>query len=133
MTSRARDLRILLVDDDDDTTALLALGLERAGCSVEIASSCAIASDKLKNSVFDVLITDANLYDGDGLALLVDSRPSWLRVAVVLTGDKRSDLVHRSRQRGFDDLLVKPLVAREILTVIFRLLNEKELSQVSDG
>src|SRR5437773_2242697 len=62
---------VLIVAPDPSTVATLAarISAERLG-EVVIASSPQAARDAMTSAAFDVLLIDADLPDGDGLALL---------------------------------------------------------------
>jgi two-component system, NtrC family, response regulator PilR len=68
--SFAQAARILVVDDEPDLRTLYELTLLREGYRVESAGDLAQARQQLKDSQFDVLITDMRLPDGLGLELL---------------------------------------------------------------
>jgi len=119
-------VRVLVVDDDDDTSYILSLYLEREGWRVRCAPNVREARAELSQNSYDVLVTDLNLPDGDGLSLLEPSRPERLRAALLLTGLSDSTGRRRSEAQGFDYLLVKPFDGKQIVTLIRRLLAQPE-------
>jgi len=122
----AGQVRVLVVDDDDDTSYILSLYLEREGWRVNCAPSVREARAELSQNSYDVLVTDLNLPDGDGLSLLEPSRPEKLRAALLVTGVSDSTGRRHSEARGFDYLLVKPFDGKQIVTLIRRLLTPAE-------
>jgi DNA-binding response OmpR family regulator len=122
----AGQVRVLVVDDDDDTSYILSLYLEREGWRVNCAPSVREARAELAQNSYDVLVTDLNLPDGDGLSLLEPSRPERLRAALLVTGVSDSTGRRYSEDRGFDCLLVKPFDGKQIVSLIRRLLSRAE-------
>jgi DNA-binding response OmpR family regulator len=116
------DVRVLVVDDDEDTSYILALYLEREGWRVNRAPSLYEARSELEREPYDVLVTDLNLPDGDGLSLLEPTRPRNLRAALLVTGV--SDWAGRraTESSGFDGFLVKPFDGKQMVSLIRRLL-----------
>lgn len=125
------EVRVLVVDDDDDTSYILALYLEREGWRVNCAPSVREARAELLQNVYDVLVTDLNLPDGDGLSLLEPARPSNLRAALLVTGVSDSAGRKESEVCGFDGLLVKPFDGKEMVSLIRRLLSRP--TTLADG
>ena len=64
--------RVLVVDDEPDLRNLYELSLVREGYQILAAGSVAEARALMAEQSFDVLITDMNLPDGQGLELLHD-------------------------------------------------------------
>ena len=66
----ASDARLLVVDDEPDLRQLYELALVREGYQILTAGTLAEARALMAERPFDVLITDMNLPDGQGLELL---------------------------------------------------------------
>ena len=64
--------RVLVVDDEPDLRNLYELSLVREGYQILSAGTLAEARALMAGQSFDVLITDMNLPDGQGLELLHD-------------------------------------------------------------
>ena len=58
---------LLVIDDEPSICDVLRLGLTRAGHRVQTATSIAAARAILADDIFDLLITDLQLPDGDGI------------------------------------------------------------------
>jgi len=70
MDTAAKLPRILLVDDHPDTVAIMSLVLTRRGYSVVRAYSVTAARAAAETHQCDLLITDGNLPDGNGIELM---------------------------------------------------------------
>ena len=111
---------VLVVDDDEMILALVSHGLTAAGYDVTTASSGWLALDRLAEAVPDVIVSDVNMPDMDGFALVRRLREDdALRSLplVFLTSRAEADDVVSGLGLGADDYLTKPfdlpvLVAR---------------------
>ena len=61
--------RILLVEDERELRDVLALGLRRAGYTVDVAATAADAVQRLEQKQYALLIADWRLPDGNGIDL----------------------------------------------------------------
>jgi len=107
-------MRILLIEDNDQISALVAERLALRNIDVDRAMNLGSANDYLKVGVFDAIILDLGLPDGDGiqwLQTLPKNRPPILILSA------RSTLNDRivGLNKGADDYLVKPADAEEIV------------------
>jgi two-component system response regulator HydG len=75
---------ILVVDDEESARTTLALLLTKRGHSVTQAEGVRVALDALGQTVFDVVITDLRMPDGDGLEVLQAAKSSSSDVEVIL-------------------------------------------------
>jgi CheY-like chemotaxis protein len=82
--------RILVVDDEPSLRDVLKLGLSRAGFTVGVASTHAEAMTQL-DQPWDLVLTDLQLPDGDGLSIL--------RHVKELAPETAGGASHRSRLR----------------------------------
>ncbi|MFM9900851.1 MAG: response regulator [Polaromonas sp.] len=110
-------MRILVVEDDPGIAAGLRLNLQQRGYAVDVADGIAAAWMALGGEVFDLVLLDLGLSDGDGGQLLQRIRnaahragalPDPLTPVLIMTardqvGDRISGL-----DLGADDYLVKP-------------------------
>lgn len=99
--------KILIVEDDIMMNEGIAFALKREGYRISTASSIKEASSLL-NEVFDLIILDINLPDGDGRTFLKKVREgSNLPVILLTARDSESDIVE-GFDSGCDDYLTKP-------------------------
>lgn len=106
---------ILLVDDDPEVLKSFGRALRHEGYNVTEESSGEGAVRALSGKDFDLVITDLNMYQTDGLAVLKKARERYPETLVLLsTGDTllTSSL---ALSLGFDDYMTKPCKLDELL------------------
>src|SRR3546814_13299998 len=67
-------MRVLVIEDNDRLAKLVADGLQRRGFSCDIATTLSDADSALGGAVYDAIILDLGLPDGDGVAWLSNRR-----------------------------------------------------------
>ncbi len=101
-------LRLLVIEDDPDQRELINETLtDHFGPGVvELAETCAAALDRQLN-VFDLILCDYNLPDGNGLDLLIELRRRCSAPVMMLTGENAADTAKEAIRRGATDYVVK--------------------------
>ncbi|MES2211296.1 MAG: response regulator transcription factor [Chloroflexota bacterium] len=109
-------MKILVLEDDTRLAALLARGLRREGHAIDAAGTVEDAEWMIAESVYDVLLLDVMLPDGDGFSLCGRLRAAgnWTPVLMLTARDAVTDRV-RGLDVGADDYLVKPFAFAELL------------------
>ncbi|SIS67803.1 response regulator [Insolitispirillum peregrinum] len=116
-------MRILLVEDTLRLAALVSQGLQANGFTVDSFATLEDASAALRTVVYQVVVLDLGLPDGDGFDLLKTLRQEKQSIPVlILTArDGVEDRV-RGLNGGADDYLVKPFAMEELVARIRALL-----------
>lgn len=105
---------VLLVEDHTDTRGVLSLLLSRCGCRLVTAKNAADARSRLEEMQFDVLISDLNLPDGDGIDLVRFAKSKQPLKAIALTGRSTEEERQAGLEAGFDFYLTKPVDLQEL-------------------
>jgi signal transduction histidine kinase/HAMP domain-containing protein len=117
--------RILLVDDNADAAEMLRMLLDDAGHEVRVAADGPSALAAVERFRPDVALLDIGLPGMDGYELAVrlrsDPRLQGIKL-VALTGYGREPDRARAMATHFDEHLVKPVPADQLLDVLARLL-----------
>ncbi len=126
---------LLLVDDDPDTLQAMAFALDGMwkDMRIETAQNGEEACRKLAHMRPDLIITDLNMPDVDGLRLCRAVREDRnLNHAKVLVVTGRSDRHANARafEEGADEYMVKPVAPSELRRAAIRLLG---LGLLPDG
>lgn len=115
-------LRILLVEDNMDTAQIIERLLLRQGHRVATAADLATATALLKQSKFDLLLSDLGLPDGSGLELMRALRERGERMpGIAFSGYGQEQDVRQSLEAGFAAHLVKPVDIEELRETIAKV------------
>jgi putative nucleotidyltransferase with HDIG domain len=117
---------ILIVDDDLPSQLFIRSALERWGYQVELASSGNEAKTMIKGHVFDLVLTDVIMQDGDDLALLdwIGEKQRGLPV-VMVSAASDIQIAIESMHRGACDYLVKPFDPGKLFETVRRALQQR--------
>ncbi|MET0498259.1 MAG: diguanylate cyclase [Steroidobacteraceae bacterium] len=110
--------RILLVDDEPTQRLIMARLLKRAGYLVETAGNGLEALAKIDSGDFQLMITDWEMPEMDGIALCSALRASQNRgyiYTILLTARDAIEHVVTGLQAGADDYLTKPVIEPELI------------------
>ena len=109
--------KILAVDDSPSLRQMVAFTLKGAGHDVSEASDGVEALGIARGQAFDLVITDINMPNMDGLAFLraVRSDPDLRKTPfIMVTGRGDKELVTKAAQAGVNNYVIKPFTV-EIL------------------
>jgi CheY-like chemotaxis protein len=118
--------RILVVDDQEEVAELVQAVLMDAGHAVEAVSSGQAALDRLKQTVYDLVVCDVRMPEVDGRAVsraiahLESPRP----VVLFMTGYGDSPIESEFLQTTAAVVLAKPLGIDELLARVQGVLLE---------
>jgi PAS domain S-box-containing protein len=120
LTSELRGVRILAVDDDADGREIVGSMLSRAGAEVRLAGSAREALRILEGWLPDVLVSDLEMPEVDGCALIQQLRAGGHSElpAIALTSYAAAPERIRALEAGFDLHLAKPVEAVDLQMVI---------------
>ena len=124
-----KNVRVLLVDDHADGREGLGRLLTYTGAAVLTAASAEGALTVLGHEIVDVLVTDIDMPDHDGLWLLREIRANErLRrlPAIAITGRDTSHDRRALIATGFQAHLVKPIDLKALALVIRQLLDDRD-------
>jgi len=121
---RLDTLRVLVVDDEPQTRDLFSVVLENAGADVRAASSARDALVLIHTWSPDVLVSDIEMPQEDGYALIRNVRELDqfdAMVAIAVTAHARPEDRVRAIEAGFGWHLAKPVEPGELVSVIAAL------------
>lgn len=116
---------LLLVDDSSTLLMSMKAIIEKAGYSVETATSGDQALTKLKTLKPNLMITDLNMPVMDGISLIreVKKQAAFRFMPVlVMTTESQQTKRDEARTAGATGWLVKPVKPEELLAVLKKLL-----------
>jgi two-component system, cell cycle response regulator len=110
--------RILLVDDEPTQRLIMARLLRRAGYEVDTAGNGREALDKIEVGNYQLMITDWEMPEMDGITLCSAVRASQREgylYTILLTARDSVEHVVAGLQSGADDYLTKPVIEPELI------------------
>ena len=112
---------ILIVDDELGLLSSLVMAFETQGYRSAGAASAAEALDLLRETAFDVVLTDLVMPGMDGLSLLERVRADFPDTVIILmTGGATVESAVRALKGGASDYVVKPFRLAEIFHIVER-------------
>ncbi|PTY00753.1 hypothetical protein DB346_14135 [Verrucomicrobia bacterium LW23] len=120
--------RILIVDDDDTFRRLIVMKLQPRGVPVLGVSNVKQALEELQNDPPDLLVTDLQLPDGDGLELLHFVRRNNLACdVIIMTGFGSIQTAVEAMKSGAANYLVKPFSMSHFDLALAMVLDQRKL------
>jgi PAS domain S-box-containing protein len=106
---RGKSYRLLVVEDHEPTLTVLTRLLRAQGHGVMTASTVKDALALASDNVFDFVISDLGLPDGNGIDLMMQLFNDYGLRGIALTGYGMAEDLARTEQAGFLAHLVKPI------------------------
>lgn len=122
--------KILIVDDDPEILEIIADILREGGYAVDTAPDGVKAIRYIDAESYDLVITDLNLPEMDGMMVLkhvVDQSPDTM--CIILTGYGTIKSAVEAIKTGAFDYITKPIKSGEILMVVEKALRYKYLER----
>lgn len=119
---------ILLVEDDCDLANITKFYLTHAGYTIDVASSCAQATELLNRVSYQVVLLDSVLPDGRGNSLcpLIREKDRLCPILFLSCLDDSESIVS-ALELGGDDYMVKPVKHLELLARIQANLRKRQV------
>lgn len=111
----------LVVDDNAVNRKLAAALLKRRGWHIEEAENGAVAMQRLEGGNFDSVLLDISMpvMDGEETCRRIRANPATAALRVVAyTAHALESERSRIMAAGFDDIVIKPMTAQDLLRVL---------------
>lgn len=118
--------QILIVDDSASVRQVAQMTLEQAGYHVVTAEDGADALNKLEQQRFNMIISDVNMPNMDGLTLLENAKKlatSKFTPFVMLTTESGESFKAKGKANGAKAWMVKPFTPDSLLNVVQKLIS----------
>jgi len=118
--------KILAVDDSKAMRALVAMTLEKANFDVVVADDGETGLDAAEHDHFDVIITDINMPNMDGITFIgkLREQDDYKRIPIlVFSTESCVDLRLRGMEAGATGWIVKPFSPDKLLKALDRVLD----------
>ena len=120
--------RILVVDDELIVCESCQRILEEEGYEVEVALSGQEAFEKMKESLFDIVITDLKMPTIDGIDVLKYIRKEFPdTIVIMITGFSTVETAVEAMKLGAFDYIPKPFTPDEVSVVVKKALEKRSL------
>ncbi len=116
---------IMTADDSTSVRQMVSFTLQQAGYEVMEAEDGADALSKLKAKKADMIITDLNMPNLDGIGLIKELRaiPDYKFVPIVLlTTESDGDKKKQGKEAGATGWIIKPFKPDQLINVIKKVL-----------
>lgn len=121
---------VVVADDEPNARRMLEILLRKLGCEVSIAADGNAALKLLRETPADLLITDLNMPNMDGLELLTALRNTGNDIPViVVTAYGTVENAVAAMKQGAFDFIIRPLDVEQVEIVIRRALETKRVQQ----
>jgi CheY-like chemotaxis protein len=124
--------KVLVVDDDQVSHQILRILLRREDHDVFSATNGLEAIESLQDQPVDLVITDINMPEMDGLEFL-----RWLRKdetfhdipVIVLTASGQLNLVEKANEQGATGFITQPFSSWELISLVNQCLDNSKVLQ----
>ncbi|MGE4197951.1 MAG: sigma-54-dependent transcriptional regulator [Phycisphaerales bacterium] len=121
---------ILLVEDEKALSVSISKMLTRSGHKVRETDSAPQAFELIQKGRFDLVISDVNLREGNGIELVESARADGFDgIAVIITAFGTIETAVVAMKRGADDFLQKPLRLEELPLQVEKWLERRKMAQ----
>jgi len=124
--------RALVIDDDKVTLDLFTFELQSEGFEVTTAESGSKGLEHVREHEFEVILTDLNLPDINGIELVRISKEIAPQTEIiVVTGFDSTEKAVEAIRVGARDYIVKPVDFEKLLVVIRNAVESKKQSEIN--
>ncbi len=128
--SQTEAVHVLVVEDDPAIRDLVVTILSRQGYQVRAVGTGREGVESVADAPVQVLVTDYQLPDLDGLTVLEQiTRYDPRTVGILVTGHGTIDLAIRAMKAGAADMLTKPFQPNDLVMAVQRVLEVHHLRQ----
>jgi two-component system chemotaxis response regulator CheY len=122
-------MKLLIVDDSTMLRDMLSYALNEGGYSdVTEAVDGVDGLNKAKSTQFDLIISDVNMPNMDGITMVSEVRklPQYSKTPIlVLTTERSDEMKSKGKAAGATGWIVKPFVPDQFLKAVTIVLNKK--------
>ena len=118
----------LVVDDSTTMRQLIMMTLKKMGCpSIVDAANGKVALEKLEANVPDIVLTDIDMPEMNGLEFIEQARSKYATLPIVILSTHGDEVTRdKGLLLGANDYLTKPLSGMKLEEVLEKLFPELE-------
>ena len=119
----------LIVDDSSTMRQLIIMTLKKLGCtSIIDAPNGAVALQKLQNTTVDVVMTDIDMPEMNGLEFIERARPLYANLPIIILSTHGNDAMRdKGLALGANYYLTKPLSGSAVTDVLEQIFPDLDL------
>jgi len=117
--------KVLVVDDAITMRQLVAATLKSAGYEVADAKDGLDALKKLEGARFNLIVSDVNMPNMDGITFLKEVKKSMkhkFTPVIMLTTESQASIKEEGRKAGAKAWIVKPFKPNDLLAVVKKII-----------
>lgn len=119
---------VLIVDDDKDICDIMKEYCSSMGCfkNIVVATDGAMASQKLRNQKFSLILLDINMPKKNGLDTILEIDTDGLNhkdSVIIVSGALEKETIAKVIQRGVKNFLVKPFNEESFQEKVLKVLS----------
>jgi len=122
-------MKLLIVDDSTMLRDMLSYALNEGGYNDVVEAADGVEGlEKAKSDKFDLIITDVNMPNMDGLTYIEELRkiPQYSQTPIlVLTTERSDEMKTKGKAAGATGWIVKPFVPDQLLKAVNIVLSKK--------
>ncbi len=120
--------QILIVDDEPSIRTTLQILLENEGYETDLAADVEQALEQMNKNIYDVVITDLRLGNGDGTGIIEHVKANHIKSEViVLTAYGSIQSAVDAIKMGAFEYITKPIDSEKFLLTISKAIEHKDL------
>jgi CheY-like chemotaxis protein len=129
-----QNIKVLFVDDDAMSHLAIATIFSQIFHSYETANDTTEALEKFDNTAFDLLITEVNMKNSDGLAFIqkIRTKNKLIPIIVLSNSPDTNDFIELI-QSDIEGFISKPIKHEEILNTISKTIEKIELKNTIEN
>jgi CheY-like chemotaxis protein len=123
------DKSFLVVDDSGTMRQLIVMTLKKMGCtSIADAPNGRVGLEKLEGKLPDVVLTDIDMPEMNGLEFIEQARTKYATLPIVILSTHGDDATRdKGLMLGANDYLTKPLSGTKLMDVLEKLFPDLDL------
>lgn len=119
-----KTINILVVDDSASMRTVISFAIHSSGYSCELANDGKMALEIAKNQSFDLILTDINMPEMDGITLIQELRKlkNYKHIPIlVLTTEWSDEMKQKGREVNATGWIIKPFDPMKLIDTIEKL------------
>ncbi len=117
---------LLIIDDDEDILELIAMILADSHLNIQTALDFEVAQMILAKHKVHIILTDYNLGAVKASDFIAELKAEHNIPVLLMSAIPTTNLIKKYKKQGFDDVIIKPLDSKNLLTNIYKNLNNFE-------